>query len=237
MKNALNYMKEADKALNDLNRDSTLTTKDKASGLRDLRETISSYNTLIQYIQDDISQEEIGGGEAEYTSEMKAYINELSGISGKVFSKYRKMAIALFTETMRPVIGDKIVVPIGKFRGREYTLEELIASSDSDISVFSRWLDSMADSSDIIHQGIDRIVKRQRDKARKKTIEYQKELVREGLILEQSGTKGFDFMFKKDKNGNLTGKYITEADQDKYSEAKKKCIPAFMRSIRRPGSE
>lgn len=132
------------------------------------------------------------------------------------------MAIALFTETMRPVIGDKIVVPIGKFRGREYTLEELIASSDSDISVFSRWLDSMADSSDIIHQGIDRIVKRQRDKARKKTIEYQKELVREGLILEQSGTKGFDFMFKKDKNGNLTGKYITEADQDKYSEAKKK---------------
>lgn len=222
MKNALNYMKEADKALNDLNRDSTLTTKDKASGLRDLRETISSYNTLIQYIQDDISQEEIGGEEAEYTSEMKAYINELSGISGKVFSKYRKMAIALFTETMRPVIGDKIVVPIGKFRDREYTLEELIASSDSDISVFSRWLDSMADSSDIIHQGIDRIVKRQRDKARKKTIEYQKELVREGLILEQSGTKGFDFMFKKDKNGNLTGKYITEADQDKYSEAKKK---------------
>ena len=84
MKNALNYMKEADKALNDLNRDSTLTTKDKASGLRDLRETISSYNTLIQYIQDDISQEEIGGEEAEYTSEMKAYINELSGISGKV---------------------------------------------------------------------------------------------------------------------------------------------------------
>ena len=31
---------------------------------------------------------------------MKAYINELSGISGKVFSKYRKMAIAWLQEQM-----------------------------------------------------------------------------------------------------------------------------------------
>lgn len=220
LSSALKDLRKCDRALTSLNSNDTMDSSEKASALRDLRNTFYSYADLVGLIQEEISEDEIEN-KGEYTDEIRETVDTVAGLTSKIMAKYKKVSLPMFVEFMRPVAGDRIKVPIGKFRNKEYTLEQLIKSADSDISLFDRWLDSMADSSDIILQGMDRIVKKNRDKARRRTIEIQKTLMKEGLLLEQSGTKGFDFMFRKDKDGKTTGEYVMEVDQDKYAEARK----------------
>ena len=73
---------------------------------------------------------------------------------------YGTIAMPLFVDFVKPFVGDNLVVPFGKYKGKVMTAEELIQVADKDISFFDRWLDSMADSSDYMLKIMDQAVKK-----------------------------------------------------------------------------
>ena len=79
-----------------------------------------------------------------------------------------------------------------------------------------RWLDSMADSSDIMLQLFNAAVMSARDKARLETINNIQAIQRFMKNVEQKGITSFEWMFEKDINGNKTGNYISEINYGQF---------------------
>ena len=79
-----------------------------------------------------------------------------------------------------------------------------------DISMLSRWVHSAADCNDLVLKAASEQVRRVKDIARKKTLDIQAEIdsLMSNLVRE-TGSRDQTFMFKYDKDGNKTGKYIS----------------------------
>ena len=124
----------------------------------------------------------------------------------------------LFVDFIKPFLGESVVIQFGKYKGRIFTAEELIKTAHEDISLFDRWLDSMADSSDFMLKILDQAVKKSKENARKETIDVKKEIEAATIKLEQAGIKNTEWMFEVDSNGNLTGNYISEINHALFRE-------------------
>ena len=98
------------------------------------------------------------------------------------------------------------------------TAEDIVKEANKDISFFNLWLDSMADSTDYMLKIMDQAVKKSKENARLDTIDVVKELQSAMMTLEQSGIKDTEWMFERDAEGNLTGKYISEIDYSLYKK-------------------
>lgn len=151
----------------------------------------------------------------------------VTGIVGLLDAGYQAVAKPLFAQAIEPIIGDGITLTMGKHKGRKITVDEILSKSDRDISFWDRWLDSAADSQDYMIKIIDQMVKKAKNTARLKTIDYKKRIMAAGIRLEQAGVIGFDWMFEYDEKGHKTGKYIAEYNWKQYNEDKK----AFMKSL------
>ena len=77
-------------------------------------------------------------------------MNENLSLIGELNSDFYDIARSEFAEFIRPFVGDNLTLSIGKNKGKSHTAEQLIDSMDRDITVFDRWIDSMADSRDPI---------------------------------------------------------------------------------------
>lgn len=220
--NALTTMQSLDERLTKLSIDKSLTLNQKASTLRDVRNYIFSYKNIIEEIRKAALED------AELTDngyvDIKNTIDKISICLNDLYIKYDKMAMPLFVEFLKPFVGNSLTVPFGEYKGKTYTVEELMKVADRDISFFDRWLDSMADSSDPILKLFDKAVKRSKENARLRTLEIQKELTALTLELEEAGYDNTDWMFEKDENGNLSGRYISEINYALYKEEKKKML-------------
>ena len=78
-----------------------------------------------------------------------------------------------------------------------------------------RWLYSMAESSDLMLRLIERPIKNARFKAKELSDEAVRRLQKAQEDLEKAGYKT-DFIYERDSEGNLTGKYIQELDWAKF---------------------
>jgi len=86
---------------------------------------------------------------------------------------YDKVTLPLFVEFIKPFLGEEMVVPFGKDKGKVVKADELVKMASKDISFIDRWLDSMADSSDDMLKIMDQAVKRAKGTSRLRTIELQ----------------------------------------------------------------
>ena len=124
----------------------------------------------------------------------------------------------LFVEFIKPFVGENVVVPFGKYKGKTITAEDLVEVASEDISFFDRWLDSMADSSDYMLKIMDQAVKKSKENARLSTIDVMKEIQKATLELEKAGIKDTSWMFERDSEGNLSGDYISEINHALFKE-------------------
>jgi hypothetical protein len=215
--NALEELQKVSYRL-ELLRDTPATNvNERASVLRDVRNYMYSYKNIIEDIRKALVDEE-RYDDNRYGQRVRVLLNDTSNLLGDLFVKYNSVSMPLFVDFIKPFVGENIMIPFGKFKGKVIKAEDLVKMADKDISLFDRWLDSMADSSDYMLKVMDQAVKKSKEQARSRTIDVMKQLQAATIKLEKAGIKNTDWMFERDSKGNLSGNYISEINQALFKE-------------------
>lgn len=215
--NALEELQKVSYRL-ELLRDTPATNvNERASVLRDVRNYMYSYKNIIEDIRKTLVDEE-RYDDNRYGQRVRVLLNDTSNLLGDLFVKYNSVSMPLFVDFIKPFVGENIMIPFGKFKGKVIKAEDLVKMADKDISFFDRWLDSMADSSDYMLKVMDQAVKKSKEQARSRTIDVMKQLQAATIKLEKAGIKNTDWMFERDSKGNLSGNYISEINQALFKE-------------------
>ena len=220
-KNALDELQKVNSRLNSMlavssNNDSK-SINEKAGVLRDIRNYMSSFEPIFKDIRKSVLEEN-RFDDNQYSNELKEVLDEATVILNDLSVTYNEVAMPLFVSFIKPFVGDGITIPFGKYKGTTMTAEDIVKEAGKDISFFNLWLDSMADSTDYMLKIMDQAVKKSKENARLDTIDVVKELQSAIMTLEQSGIKDTEWMFERDAEGNLTGKYISEIDYSLYKK-------------------
>lgn len=223
--NALNTLKSLDARLVEIERTPGATINQKAKVLRDVRNYLYSYKHIIADVKTALINEE-KFSDNRYGERVRVVIDDITKLLDDLFIKYNNASMPLFVDFLKPFIGTGIEIPYGKYRGRTITIDDLVKVDESgihimaekDISFFDRWLDSMADSSNLILKIMDQAVKKSKENARLETIEVIKQIQEAAIKLEQAGVKDTDWMFERFSTGKLTGRYIAEINYGLFKE-------------------
>lgn len=215
--NALEELRKVSGRLETLRNTPATNLNERAGVLRDIRNYIYSYKRMADGVREALREEE-KEKDNRYGQRVRVVLDNVSTMLNDLQVDYGTIAMPLFVDFVKPFVGDNLVVPFGKYKGKVMTAEELIQVADKDISFFDRWLDSMADSSDYMLKIMDQAVKKSKETARLKTIDVQKELQAATIKLEQAGVKNTEWMFERDSKGNLSGNYISEINYALFRE-------------------
>ena len=215
--NALEELQKVSNRLEVLRNTPATNANERASVLRDVRNYMYSYKNIIDDIRKALVDEE-RYTDNRYGQRVRVALDNASILIGDLFVKYNDVSMPLFVDFIKPFVGENIMIPFGKFKGKVIKAEDLVKIADEDISVFDRWLDSMADSSDYMLKVMDQAVKKSKEQARLRTIDVMKQLQAATIKLEKAGIKNTDWMFERDSNGNLSGNYISEINQALFKE-------------------
>lgn len=217
----LNSLRGVNRKLLELQNTAATDANERARVLRDVRNYLYSYKGIIDTIRDALLEEEASSNN-RYGERVRIALDDTTLLLGDLFSRYTKVAMPLFVDFIKPYIGESIVVPFGKYKGKVIKAEDLVKVADEDISFFDRYLDSMADSSSYMLKVMDQAVKQSKERGRLRTIGFRKRLEAAGIKLEQAGVKDMEWMFETDSKGNKTGRYISELDYATYTERRNK---------------
>lgn len=215
--NALEELQKVSSRLEMLRNTPATNANERASVLRDVRNYMYSYKNIIEDIRKALVDEE-RYTDNRYGQRVRVALDNASILIGDLFVKYNDVSMPLFVDFIKPFVGENIMIPFGKFKGKVIKAEDLVKIADEDISVFDRWLDSMADSSDYMLKIMDQAVKKSKEQARFRTIDVMKQLQAATIKLEKAGIKNTDWMFERDSKGNLSGNYISEINQALFKE-------------------
>ena len=203
-----------------------LDAKGRFKFLKFVRTTLQSYAPFIKamneaFIDDENDAENIFN--KTFTIDKNELtigdiLKDLTDLSNKLSRKYFKTVVPMFAEFIRPFVGDEITVEFGKKAGQKIQIKDLIEKADSDIGFIDRWLDSMGNSSDIILQSFDALVKQAHDKAKIKTIDDIKEIQKLRLDAINLGITDWNWIYEKYDDGNLTGNIISKINQAQYDK-------------------
>ena len=215
--NALEELQKVSNRLEVLRNTPATNANERALVLRDVRNYMYSYKNIIEDVRKALVDEE-RYSDNRYGQRVRVALDNASILIGDLFVKYNDVSMPLFVDFIKPFVGENIMIPFGKFKGKVIKAEDLVKMADEDISFFDRWLDSMADSSDYMLKVMDQAVKKSKEQARLRTIDVMKQLQAATLKLEKAGIKNTDWMFERDSKGNLSGNYISEVNQALFKE-------------------
>ena len=215
--NALEELQKVSNRLEVLRNTPATNANERASVLRDVRNYMYSYKNIVEDIRKALVDEE-RYTDNRYGQRVRVALDNASILIGDLFVKYNDVSMPLFVDFIKPFVGENIMIPFGKFKGKVIKAEDLVKMADEDISFFDRWLDSMADSSDYMLKVMDQAVKKSKEQARLRTIDVMKQLQAATIKLEKAGIKDTDWMFERDSKGNLSGNYISEINQALFKE-------------------
>lgn len=215
--NALEELQKVSNRLEVLRNTPATNANERASVLRDVRNYLYSYKNITEDIRKVLIDEE-RYSDNRYGQRVRVALDNTSILIGDLFIKYKDVSMPLFVDFIKPFVGENIIIPFGKFKGKIIKAEDLVEMADEDISIFDRWFDSMADSSDYMLKVMDQSVKKGKEQARLRTINVMKQLQAATMKLEKAGIKDTDWMFERDNKGNLSGNYISEVDQTLFKE-------------------
>jgi hypothetical protein len=201
--------------LDKLNSGEDNSLPEKAYVLRQIKGYLDSFSSVLGDIRRDIKD-----NPDNYDVSVKANIDTILGEVSDLNNEYLENAKLVFTKFIRPFFGEDFVIPFGKHKGEKVSLEELLNQSNKDISIWDRYLDSMADSSDYLLNSFDQVVKRAKDKGRLNTLDITKKLQAAHIKLEQAGIKDTNWMFHiQEGTSNIIDRYINIKEASKLSQA------------------
>ncbi len=161
-----------------------------------------------------------------YVSGFKTTINEIKELSP--FSKSVNDKVAVTSAVIENL--EKDYLNIGKVlltqvfnefsTHPELDVKKALTILEKDVSYTQRHLDSMAEASDPILKIIDKIVKDSIQRNRMKMLDQSKDLIDAQKELEKDGIPSTNWIFERDFQGNLTGRYISEYNWGEYNKAR-----------------
>lgn len=195
LRNARDYLNSMIPLMRDINK--YLANKERTEAEQHIFDVFSSQIYILEKLKDDIIEKNYDVFEMFLTPYLGDRNNK-----------------ALLDEVNRNLPKDKQL--------KEFNIMESLKTGDKDIGFIDRWLKSMANSSDEILKLINEAVVHQKTKARLEAIEDRYKLLELREKLYKSGHKDFNFVYAKDKNGKLTGNFIsdrrwTDWERDKYA--------------------
>lgn len=191
--------------------------------LNTVRDTLYSFSSSLEDIRQAIIDGEIQDNIGIHES-----MEKISGVLNILFTEYNKYARLYFEDMLSNIYGEHgKTVTIGKDKGRVITIHEMATRADRDISLASRWFNSLADCNDYALRAIDDLTREAKMKAREKARKIKARIeVAIADLIRETGSRNQDFMFQyelgKDGKMHKTGYYITEEQSKKLTSAKKK---------------
>lgn len=227
----LTQLEKAESVIMELRDNGNLPLEQRAKSLKNIKDFIESYRISI----DAIARAEFAGV-IKPNQERKDILNQATYMIGSLTAAYEQLKNPILVSFVKRFVGEGLEIPFGTWNGKKkgdiITAEELLEQAEKDITVFDRWLDSMAESGDMMLRMLDATAKKARSAARLETIEYKKRLDAAYLKLRQSGITDTSFMFARDPNGHKTGKYISADQAERLDIARKNYYKEVM-SIKR----
>lgn len=206
----------------------TMSDSELFNALRAIKTTLASFTPFITSINQAM-MEDSDSIDSIYTREhedsrneavtIKSAIRQITSMTQEINAEYISKAMPAFCKFLKPFLGNDVVLSYGSNKGQRLTVEQLMTQADGDISMFDRWLDSMGQSSDILLQLFDKVVKQQKDAARNKTIDDIRTIVSLRQEAEKAGITDFEWMFEKDSEGKKSGRYIQEVNVAEFNRA------------------
>lgn len=187
---------------------SEINFKEKFSTLRNIRNYMSSYVYVMDYLSSELGKAS-NEGDNRLKDKLSSQLVEFFGLSKQLGNDWIRISKDEFAKFLKPFEGESISMYIRGER-KEYNIRELLDYTEQDISFIEKWTDAMADSTDPILRIYDSLVKNKKDEGRQNTISINKELAKEAKILEDSGVSDTEFMYERNREGKLSGRFVTK---------------------------
>ena len=161
-------------------------------------------------------------------------LSRFTQLTKTVMAEAQKNALTLTTEFLEQFQDEEArTIPWGDKKGETVSIRKELESMSKDINFYDLYLDAMADCPDMIMRLTDKAIKNTKNNIRLEVQELAREIKKEALLLQKSGVKDFNWMYKRNKDGKKTGTYITEKDEEfksqVNSEAKRRFYDFFMK--------
>lgn len=228
----LQYANDAVQRLKDIRRGfqraPSLPSKQLFALLRKAQIYTDSYSNFIaklsSYYRDAVKEDDdlildsviVDGQELN----IKEMVEELKIHTSHITEEYVEIGIPAFAKILEPFLGENLTKSLQKKLDTENVVEYLLQRAPGDITMFDMWVDSMGDSSDVILQLFDALVKDIKDTERLKTIKEIREVMKLMKEAEDAGIKDFEYVFEKDNEGNKTGNYTSSVNQGQFLKDK-----------------
>jgi len=203
-------------AMDKLDVSGTIETHDFTQ-LRHIKSVIDSYAGFISdfhEVLDEMGDDFIVTINGEEVN-LKELWRDIDDIYKSCTTTFKNQSFAAFSDFLAPIYEQS---PLRNPDGSIKSLAEVLAGEDFDISEFDRWLTSMGESSSVLLQLFDKVVKNAKDKVRAKTIHDIRDIWDIRKRAEQRGITDFEWMYEKDSEGHKTGNYISAYNQGQYKK-------------------
>lgn len=210
---ALNDLQDA---MDKLDVSGTLGQQDFTS-LRHIKSVLDSYEGFISdfhEVLDDLGEDFIITINGEDVN-LRELWREIDDLYKSCDSAFKKQAFAAFSDFLSPIYEKS---PLRNSDGSIKKLEDVLAGEDFDVSEFDRWCTSMGESSSVLLQLFDKVVKNAKDKVRLKTIHNVRDIWKFRENAEKRGITDFEWMFEKDSEGHKTGNYISPYNHGQFKK-------------------
>jgi len=200
--------------------------KNVAKSCRLLRTDVGALQEIRPLLQDMLLQAKKDSSEdgQKIVEEVKSLLTELNTAFDEFQPFYKNVASMIWQSLFAKYIDIHPEITQGESWKRFSAQIDFTKEAIEDISWFDRWLDSAAESSSEIVRIYDDIIKRHKEKARLSTINFKKRVLAFAQRAKQEGITNWLFAFNKDEQGNILGSYVTEIDEDKFNEDKRKFL-------------
>lgn len=146
-------------------------------------------------------------------------IQDLNSAYTDLSELFNSVAMKEFVAFLKPFIGETVKIRDKNGELKDVSIKKVIEEKEGDISMLSRLLSTMADSSDMMLQMFDRVYKRAKAEHRFNTIEKIGEIKALGKLYENKGITSYDWMFEEDK-ANYINHIIIKGENYSYDKSK-----------------
>lgn len=218
--NSVNELKLLTSKLNDVKNSNNLQYK--AYQLRNIKNYLDGYNSITNLIQECLLDEDNWTDKTSMES-IKVLLNNFNTEVSNIKIEFNRQTLNTFSNWLAVYMPSEGITIKNKTITSE-DLVDLLQSSNEDMGLLSVWLDSAAQSRDIIIKLADRAMKTAKENKRNRVLDIQKRLLAISKNLKDSGISNNDWMFERKSDGSLSNIYISELNWTKYKEDEAKML-------------
>lgn len=190
--------------------------------LRKIKSVLDSYSGFIDDFHEAL--DELGDDNTTITIDNNVEVNlrelwkEIDDVYKSCIDKFTETAITSFCDFLAPIYNK---CPIRDEKGNVRPIRDVLIGKDFDISELDRWITSMGNSSSIVLQLFDKVVKNAQDKIKTRTEKSMRQIWKIRQKAESMGITDFEFIHEKFPDGSRTGNYISRKNYGQFRKDRK----------------